>query len=40
MIANASINRIGPEAQFRFAAFRRSEPEGNRSSRRARGYLN
>ena len=40
MIANASMNRIGPEAQFRFAAFRRSEPEGNRSSRRARGYLN
>jgi hypothetical protein len=39
MIANASGNRIGPEGTFRFGSFRRSEPELNRSSRRARSYL-
>jgi hypothetical protein len=38
MIANASGNRMGPEAYFRFGAFRKTEPNG--SSRRARSYLN
>jgi hypothetical protein len=40
MIANSSGNRIGPEGQFRFGSFRRTEAELNRSSRRARNYLN
>jgi hypothetical protein len=40
MIANSSGNRIGPEGQFRFGSFRRTEPELRRSSRRARNYLN
>jgi hypothetical protein len=38
MIANASGNRLGPEGNFRFSSFRKSEP--NRSSQRARNYLN
>jgi hypothetical protein len=38
MIANASGNRMGPEAYFRFGSFRKTEP--NCSSRRARSYLN
>ena len=38
MIANASGNRIGPEGHFRVGSFRRTEP--NRSSQRARSYLN
>jgi hypothetical protein len=38
MIVNASMNRIGPEGHFRFGSFRKSEP--NRSSQRARSYLN
>jgi hypothetical protein len=38
MVANASGNRLGPEGNFRFSSFRKSEP--NRSSQRARNYLN
>jgi hypothetical protein len=38
MVANASGNRLGPEGHFRFGSFRKSEP--NRSSQRARNYLN
>jgi hypothetical protein len=38
MIANASGYRLGPEGNFRFGSVRRSEP--NRSSQRARSYLN
>ena len=38
MVANASGNRLGPEGNFRFSSFRKSEP--NRSSQRARSYLN
>jgi hypothetical protein len=38
MVANASGNRPGPEGYFRFGSFRKSEP--NRSSQRARNYLN
>src|SRR5438132_3030436 len=38
MIANASGYRLGPEGNFRFGSFRKSEP--NRSSQRARNYLN
>jgi hypothetical protein len=38
MAANASGNRLGPEGNFRFSSFRKSEP--NRSSQRARNYLN
>jgi hypothetical protein len=38
MVANASGNRLGPEGNFRFGSFRKSEP--NRSSQRARNYLN
>jgi hypothetical protein len=37
MIVNASGNRIGPEAYFRFGSFRKTEPNG--SSQRARSYL-
>jgi hypothetical protein len=40
MIANASGNRIGPEGHFRFGSFRKTEPGPNRSSQRARWYLN
>jgi hypothetical protein len=39
MIANASGNRIGPEGTFRLGSLRKSEPELNRSSQRARSYL-
>jgi hypothetical protein len=38
MVANASGYRLGPEGNFRFGSFRKSEP--NRSSQRARNYLN
>jgi hypothetical protein len=39
-ISSASGNRLGPEGTFQFGSFRRTEPGTNRSSLRARTYLN
>jgi hypothetical protein len=39
-ISSASGNRIGPEGGFRFGSFRKTDPAANRSSMRARTYLN
>jgi hypothetical protein len=39
-ISSASGNRLGPEGTFQFGSFRRTEQGTNRSSLRARTYLN